>query len=331
MAEIVLEAEQYTVAWLCALPESEQVAAVLALDQRHQDPPQDADDDNSYFFGSIGGHNIVIGCMPPAQPGLVSASRLVGPMTRSFTNLKIWLFVGIGGGVPHYPPCENADDDIHLGDVVIGYSEDTGAPAVVQWDMERRLEGSEHENLSNLDKPDRRLLGALGKLVTKHECGETLFDHHLEKIIEKNPKFQHPGLDKDKLFQRTYRHGKSKDCSLCDEKRVITRPKRASTKLVYHRGTIVSGNSVMKNGMKRDKIGKKFNARCFEMEAAGVMDQTRCLVMRGIADYADGHKNWEWHRFAAAAAAALAKDFLLNLNPVVLENLVSKAPQISEC
>jgi nucleoside phosphorylase len=331
LAKTTLTAEQYTVAWLCALPESEQVAARLVLDEWHEDPPRDFDDINSYFFGSIGGHNIVIGCLPPGQPGLVSASSLVEPMSRSFKNLKIYLFVGIGGGIPHNPPCEDADDDVHLGDVVVGYSEQIGAPAVIQWDFGRRGEGDKYENTSNLDKPDRRLLSALGSVVTNHECGNTKFEFHLEKIITKNPKFKHPGLNNDKLFDATYQHGDFKDCSKCSVQELVSRPSRDSTKLIYHRGTIVSGNSVMKNGTERDKISKmNYNARCIEMEAAGVIDKTRCLVIRGIADYADGHKNRIWHRYAAGAAAAFGKEFLLTLKPVVLDLLEPKVPQLGE-
>ncbi|KAH8598617.1 nucleoside phosphorylase domain-containing protein [Bisporella sp. PMI_857] len=323
-------ADQYTVAWLCALPESEQVAARLALDERYEEPPRVVDDENSYYFGSIGGHNIVIACLPPGQPGLVSASRLVGPMSRSFRNLKIYLFVGIGGGVPHSPPCENAEDDIHLGDVVIGYSEAIGAPAIIQWDFGRRLEGYYYENTSNFNKPDRRLLSALGSVVTNYECNDTKFDHHLREIVAKNPKFTHPGVHNDKLFEATYRHGNAKDCSNCDMQKIVRRPDRVSTSLLYHRSTIVSGNSVMQNGIERDKMSKLYyNARCFEMEAAGIIDDTRCLVIRGIADYADGHKNWMWHRYAAAAAAAFGKEFLLTLKPVVLEGLVPKVPQVA--
>jgi nucleoside phosphorylase len=328
---MILTADRYTVAWLCALPESEQVAARLVLEDRHEDPPRDFDDENSYFFGSIGGHNIVIACLPPSQPGLVSASRLIAPMSRSFPNLKIYLFVGIGGGVPHSPPCANAEDDVHLGDVVVGYSEAIGAPAVVQWDFGRRLEGSRYENTSNLNQPDRRLLSALGSVVTNNECGDTKFDNYLREIIAKNSKFAYPGQHNDRLFDARYRHGDANDCSNCDARRIVPRPKRDSTKLIYHRSTIVSGNSVMKNGIERDKISKSnYNARCFEMEAAGVIDDTRCLVIRGIADYADGHKNWSWHRYAAAAAAAFAKEFLLTLKPVVLESLVPKVPQLGE-
>jgi hypothetical protein len=48
------------------------------------------------------------------------------------------------------------------------------------------------------------------------------------------------------------------------------------------------------------------------MEAAGVMDETRCLVIRGIADYSDSHKNQFWQDYAAATAASFAREFLYN-------------------
>lgn len=231
--------------------------------------------------------------------------------------------------MPQSPPCPNAEDDIHLGDVVVGYSKDVGAPAIVQWDFGRRREGDQFENTSNLNKPDRRLLSALGSIVTNYECRETTFDDHLQKIISKNPKFAYPGLDNDTLFEATHFHGDAEDCAGCDKLRKVHRPDRQSTKLIYHRSTIVSGDSVIKNGLERDKISKScYGARCFEMEAAGVMDATRCLVIRGIADYADGHKNRLWHRYAAAAAAAFAKEFLITLKPVVLESLVPQVPQL---
>jgi ankyrin repeat protein len=50
------------------------------------------------------------------------------------------------------------------------------------------------------------------------------------------------------------------------------------------------------------------------MEAAGLMDVIPCLVIRGICDYADSHKNKSWQQYAAATAAAYAKE-LLNTIP----------------
>jgi nucleoside phosphorylase len=35
-----------------------------------------------------------------------------------------------------------------------------------------------------------------------------------------------------------------------------------------------------------------------------------CLVIRGICDYADSHKNKIWQPYAAAAAGAYAKELL---------------------
>jgi nucleoside phosphorylase len=46
------------------------------------------------------------------------------------------------------------------------------------------------------------------------------------------------------------------------------------------------------------------------MEAAGVMNIVPCLVIRGIADYADSHKNKIWQEYASATAAAYAKSLL---------------------
>ena len=51
------------------------------------------------------------------------------------------------------------------------------------------------------------------------------------------------------------------------------------------------------------------------MEAAGVIDETRCLVIRGISDYSDSHKTGLWQNYAAATAAAFAKQFLFTIQP----------------
>jgi hypothetical protein len=59
---------------------------------------------------------------------------------------------------------------------------------------------------------------------------------------------------------------------------------------------------------------------CFEMEAAGLMDNFPCLVIRGISDYADSYKRDEWQRYAAAVAAAYAKELLQTIPETATEN-----------
>lgn len=79
---------------------------------------------------------------------------------------------------------------------------------------------------------------------------------------------------------------------------------------VIHYGLIASADQLMKNAMIRDKLAEERGVLCFEMEAAGLMNFFPCLVVRGICDYADTHKNKEWQGFAAMMAAAYARDLL---------------------
>jgi nucleoside phosphorylase len=79
---------------------------------------------------------------------------------------------------------------------------------------------------------------------------------------------------------------------------------------VYY-GTIASGNQVMRSAADRDRLSAELGGvLCFEMEAAGLMNSFPCLVIRGICDYADSHKNKRWQPYAAATAAAYAKEVL---------------------
>lgn len=75
----------------------------------------------------------------------------------------------------------------------------------------------------------------------------------------------------------------------------------------------------MKDALFRDKLVSEMGALCFEMEAAGLMNHFPCLVIRGICDYADSHKNDEWQGYAAMSAAAYAKDLLCRIAPQQVE------------
>lgn len=313
---IQLPPEMYTVGWLCALPKSELVAARMMLDECHEPCVLSSDDHNSYIYGSINRHNLVIACLPPGQPGKVSAAILAQPLSRSFPNMKIYLFVGIGGGVPRNPPLEDPEEDIHLGDVVVGWAEQTGVPAVVQYDLRIAEQTYDGQLLGFIDKPDRRLLNALGTLMSSHIIGKTKFADHLKRIS----RFSHPGLENDRLFEPSYLHQTGDTCSSCDLRSLVKRPVRKTQDLIFHQGTILSGDSVIKNALLRDRLAKKFyNAMCFEMEAAGVTDMTHCLVIRGISDYSDSHKTHSWQNYAAAAAAAFAREFLYTIEPRTTE------------
>lgn len=73
---------------------------------------------------------------------------------------------------------------------------------------------------------------------------------------------------------------------------------------------LASGDAVIKSGEHREKLAKKKKVIGFEMEGAGVCDTLRCLVIKGVCDYADSHKNKKWQEYAAATAAPCTKAFL---------------------
>jgi len=70
-----LRLQDYTVGILCALP-TELAATQTLLDKTHHTPsgpPDDIYNGQAYTFGSIGDHNVVIGCLSAGRTGLVSA------------------------------------------------------------------------------------------------------------------------------------------------------------------------------------------------------------------------------------------------------------------
>jgi nucleoside phosphorylase len=320
---IKLSFNSYTIGWLCALPKSELVAAEAMLDEAHEPPGNlGSHDDNCYTYGSINQHNVVIVHMPGGMPGTLSAQRMAQPLSKTFPNLKIHLLVGIAGGVPRDPPLEDPNKDIHLGDVVVGWADVTGDPAIVQWDFMREENDGECRLLGRLANPHVRLLNALGVLQKKSVQGKTRFSDHLERVEVEG--FSYPGLEYDRLYRADYPHPNqdSFDCSSCDPNEMVKREPRTARTLIWHQGTIASGNQVVRNPMTRDKVSKRcYNALAFEMEAAGVMNEKHCLVIRGIADYCDTHKNWLWQNWAATTAAAFARELLYTIQPQAVDEI----------
>ncbi|KAL5089578.1 hypothetical protein Trisim1_005272 [Trichoderma cf. simile WF8] len=322
--------EDYSVGWICALPK-EQTAATAMLDERHPGLPKPMNDTNTYTLGSIGSHNVVIACLPKGQYGNNSAANVAALMIRAFPSIKIGLLVGIGGGVP---------TKVRLGDVVV--STPSGQyPGVVQWDLGKATEGGNFERTGALSTPPISLLTALAKLETEHELEGPKIPSFLEEIKEKYPRLVKKYLKSDSLqdllFRADYAHVRdpfmnalsptggviessqdedlaSEDeygepCPFCDSNQAV---KRESRPMRVHYGLIASGNMVIKDGLLRDQLKDSLggNVLCFEMEAAGLMNNFPCLVIRGICDYCDSHKNKAWQEHAAAVAAAFAKELL---------------------
>ena len=256
--------------------------------------------------------------------GTNSAATVAIQLLNDFPSLRFGLLVGIGGGVPDL---EN-EIDIRLGDIVVSKPTQT-AGGVVQYDMGKEtLKG--FERTGTLNKPSAVLRAAVQQLVAQHELEDSQVPLYLSQMLKRFPKmkekYSYPDTEQDQLFGTAYDHQGGKTCAGCDSSQVIRRPLRPSLDPVIHYGTIGSANRVVKNAAEREKLKSgDLNIICVEMEAAGLMDLFPCLVIRGICDYADSHKNMKWQPYAAATAAAYMKELL----SAVPAQEVSKMPHAS--
>ncbi|KAJ5157686.1 Tetratricopeptide-like helical [Penicillium canariense] len=295
----------YTVAWICALP-LEMTAAKMMLDTVHPILSQSKSDHNAYTLGSVCGHNVVVACLPSGVYGTTFAAVVLAHMLPTFPSLRFGLMVGIGGGVP------SKDPDIRLGDVVISMPTATSG-GVIQYDYGKTLREGYFERTGSLNKPPHYLLTAVSQMRSNIISGITLIDKSVSDILQTHANLQEQFSrpDHDWLFQASYEHeSNSADCSECDPGQIIARTTRETNETIIHYGLIASGNQVMKSATTRDAVARELNILCFEMEAAGLMDQLPCLVIRGVCDYCDSHKHKQWQGYAALTAATYSRALL---------------------
>jgi nucleoside phosphorylase len=248
--------------------------------------------------------------------------------------VRIGLLVGIGGAAP------NLKNDIRLGDIVVSSARD-GNPAVFQYDFGKTIQGQSFQSTQFLDRPPMALRTAVSDIKADYLVDGHRIQATIDEILEKKPKlrktYRRPDQTSDRLYAAKFVHLRHDgadsvaDCSVAcgdDPEKLILRPERAEEddNPAIHYGLIASANQVMKDALIRDKLATEKSVLRFEMEAAGLMNHFPCLIIRGICDYSDSHKNKAWQGYAAMAAAAFAKDLLsrVSLNRVKAEKPISE-------
>lgn len=301
--------------WICPL-EVDQIAAMEMLDDEHNPLPQPPRDTNVYNLGSINGHNVVIAGLP--RTGNCPAAIVVTQMRLTFPNLKYCLLVGIGGGVP----VETESGVIRLGHVVV--SAPTGIHSgVVQYDHGKALTDGRFERKGFLAPPPTSLLDAARELdVRRKRMSNDPIWANTKRINTGKRylrQFKCPGPENDHLYPADYKHKLEKvPCSEsgCDPSKRIMVPvdEEAEEFVIVHRGTIATGEKVVKDAELRDTLARTDGVLCFETEAAGALTDFPCLVVRGISGYCDSHENDIWHGYAATVAAAYARQLFFHIS-----------------
>ena len=293
-------------------------------------------DMNTYTFGRIGSHNVVLANLGGTGTG-ISASR-ASSFRSSFARIRLALVVGLCGGVPTITS-RGENTEVLLGDVLIStrvveYTHGTQRPD--KFVTKNTLE-------FNLSRPNQELRGFLQKLETDITYDRLKVDTsaNLTALLNKKDprKYGYPGSSHDKLYEPGHRHkhytGSCHTCAKCvkDEDevcvdalnmpcenlgcsqqiprdRIKDNANIPNPEHLVHLGVVASGDWVMRSGHHRDEIVFEQKVSAFEMEGAGVWDHFPTVVIKGVCDYADSHKNDRWQGYAAARAAACMKALL---------------------
>lgn len=335
--------EGFEIAVICAL--QSEADAVEALFDEYWDEDGDRygkapGDTNAYTTGAIGRHNVVLAYMPGIGKG--NAASVASSFRSSFGRIKLALIVGVCGGVP----IGNDDEEILLGDVIIStgiIQYDFGRQLPDRFIRKDTL----NDSLGRPNAEIRAFLSKLRGLRVRKRLGDNT-SGYLQELCEKANflKAQYPGAAEDKLYEHTYRHkhhnlpactictecekkadrvceiALESSCSelKCNENKLVHRQRLPRSidvgkaieeqKPSIHFGFIASGDTVIKSGEDREEVAAREKVIGFEMESAGVWDNFPCVVVKGVCDYADSHKNKMWQGYAAATAAACMKAFL---------------------
>ncbi|OTA02623.1 hypothetical protein A9Z42_0029960 [Trichoderma parareesei] len=330
--------KDFEIAIICALPLEYDAATLLVDEFWDEDGRQygrTSGDANTYRNGRIGMHNVVLMLLPNMGKAAVAGSA--ASLRTSYSSLRVAFLVGVCGGVPFI-----GSQEALLGDVVIG-------EAIVQYDFGRQYPGEfvpkgTVDATQNMPNKDIRTLLAYYKSEMGMEDLRKSTAKHLRVLQEMaemrryRRRYRYPGFTEDELFAAVYRHkhqnqsccdGPGKFCDEaaqsscaevgCDERQLVSRQRLEAKRYLevqeaqspeIYIGRVASADTVMKSGVHRDQIAKQHNIIAFEMEGAGLWDEAPCIVVKGICDYADSHKNKIWQPFAAATAAAVVKAML---------------------
>ena len=98
---------------------------------------------------------------------------------------------------------------------------------------------------------------------------------------------------------------------------IVEQIPRATNETLVHYGTIATSYSVPQDIYTRDTLSSKLGGViCFDTEAAGMSHDFPSLVIRGICDYADHHRNEKWRLHAAVTASAYTKELIMAMSEI---------------
>lgn len=249
-----------------------------------------------FFVGKLKSANEKAHKVVLAQCGMGNNSAAIRAtnMLNHFHSIDSIIMTGIAGGIPSY---QSDDKQVRLGDIVI-------SNGIIQYDFVKEMP-EKTETRSSQAKPSARLLESVDILKTYEYEHVYPWQQYIDEYST-NPFFNKPSSDTDILFDLEDRQ--------CKHPFDITRTEYPKVYI----GAIASANTLLKNPKRRDALKEMYGVLAVEMEASGIADatwnhQVGYLVVRGVCDYCDTHKNDLWQEYAALVAAAYTRSLIENI------------------
>lgn len=204
--------ESYKIGIICALgKETNAVQSsfdhfFLAVEER---PKTLKGDKNSYSFGTICGHHVVLAGI--GGTGNVPATDVAKDMERSFPSIELCLVVGICGVIPQYKEKQFILGDVVISKEVIYYTKGKYYPT-----------GIKTENM--LAKAPKAIIRGFEQLCShqpwKYFCNQV--HQNLRDLMKDNSikelRYEYPGRENDFLYDANYlhihHHGNCEDCRM---------------------------------------------------------------------------------------------------------------------
>ncbi|WP_437571696.1 phosphorylase family protein [Sorangium sp. So ce542] len=289
--------DRVTVGLVTALPK-ELAAAKAMLDGPVEHSAGGEGAGRDYVLGEIpakgGGAHAV--ALVSTGMGNNLASVRVTQMLEHFRQIRSVVMVGIAGGVPHP---DRPAEHVRLGDVVV-----VDRRGVVQYDFDKETARGK------TPRPSPRAPGAW--LLEGVDALEVLAYERKAPWVKL--------IDRGRRLVGAKRPPDAEDVLLdpLDPSKVRPHPADPQRKKGQPRvfqGPIGSGNTLLKDARRRDKLRDELGIKAVEMEGSGLADaawqhDVGYLVVRGICDYCDEQKGDAWQMYAAIVAAAYARAVL---------------------
>lgn len=167
---------------------------------------------------------------------------------------------------------------------------------VIQYDFGKATLGSQFQRTSILTRPLQILLNAIATLQARHNRSQNQIPAIINRMLQRYPglvNYQRP-RSSDILYKYNYNHVQSSPgtCNTCQKQHIQSQQDQLHQNPIIHHGKIASANQVMMDSKIRRRIAKDLEVDYFEIESARLMDNSiSCLVIQGICDYSDSHKN----------------------------------------